>query len=436
MKNKEINLSSSTLDNSMIEPEDEGFEEKLKRKKAEEEKGKEKSEKKGLKKKIDNFKIWWGKAPIYKKILVTGVPAILMLGGSIFFVYQIIYGPKTTTPKLINIDTEYLAPKTKKSGMEFSQILLKEPSIPRTEESPINGRLFTKEEMEELKERRPVAVMINNNPDARPTSNLSQADLMFETLVEGGATRILAIYWSREPNKVGTIRSARQYYLEWLSPFDPLFIYDGFASSDDPKTDAGGNISRYSIKSVNTVGAWRVNDRLAPHNEYSSPISAWEYAEKQGWGGFPTIEPWKFKKDEKNDNRGDRFEASVNFADNNLYNISWEYDKNSNQYLRKIAGQNDIDLETGQQLSAKNVVIQEVKIEGPVDEYARLIIETIDSGNARILMDGKVINGTWEKKNRTSRTKYFDSSGEEIHFNRGLTWIVAISQLDTRVNIT
>ena len=84
--------------------------------------------------------------------------------------------------------------------------------------------------------------MINNHSVARPQSGLNSADLVYETLVESGITRYLAIFWSEAPKKVGPIRSARQYYLEWLSPYDPLFIYDGCASSLDPRVNACGNI--------------------------------------------------------------------------------------------------------------------------------------------------------------------------------------------------
>ncbi len=430
MKNKEINLSSNTLEDSINRVIDE---KKVGEEKKEKKVGKFRMKIRNIKKKL---KDWWIKRPKYQKVLLIVIPALLILAGSIFFVYQVIFGPKNTTPRLINIQEAFLAPKDLKSENLFKEIYLKEPSIPRTEESPINGRLFTKDEMEELEERRPIAVIINNNPLARPTSNISQADLMFETLVEGGSTRMLAIYWSRDPGKVGTIRSARQYYLEWLLPFDPLFIYDGFASSSDPKVDAGGNIRRYNIKSIYTRGAWRVQDRVAPHNEYSSTTKTWEYAtEVKGWDEFPDVEAWEFKKDIGRDDRTDRFRAKVMFGNDSNYDVNWEYDKNTNMYLRSVGGSQDLDLETGQQLTAKNVIIQEVKIESSGDKYHRLIINTIGSGRVKILMDGKVIDGTWEKSDKSSRTKYFDNERNEIELNRGLSWIQAVGHLDTNFDI-
>ncbi len=431
MKNKEINLSSASLDEKVDPPKPE--KEEIVEKKQAKSRFAFVEKIKDLK---NNFLTWWKAAPKRTKILTIAIPALLIMGASAFFFYYTIFGPRTRAPELISIDTNYIAPKLEKDFKDgFRFLTLANPSVPRTEESPINGRLFTREEMEELEKRRPIAAIINNHVQARPTSNLSKADLVFETLVESGITRFLAIYWSNDPNKIGPIRSVRQYHLEWLSPFDPLFVYDGFASSSNPKVDARGNINRYAIKSIYTAGAWRVSDRVAPHNEYSSTIKTWEIGQERGWEGLPEIESWIFKNDEPLENRNDRFKGSIAFSNSPQYETVWEYDKSTNRYYRSIGGVADKDLETGQQISAKNIVIQEVPIEGPVDEYSRLIITTTGSGSAAILQDGKVIYGQWRKDDRTSRTRYYDNNNQEIEFNRGLTWISPVRQLQQNFDI-
>ncbi len=434
MKHKEINLSSASLDKV------EEFEQNVLEEKPPEENEEVKKKKINLKEKIkelkEKFLTWWKAAPKHVKILTIAIPALLILGGSIFFFYYTIYGPRNRPPELISIDTNYIAPKTQPNLLDgFRFLSLASPALPRTEESPINGRLFTREEMEELKKKRPVAVIVSNHTEARPTSNLSQADLVYEALVEGGITRFVAIYWSREPNKVGPIRSVRQYYIEWISPFDPMFIYDGFAISSDPKVDAAGNLIKYDIKRIYTSGAWRVGDRVAPHNEYSSVAKAVEIGRDRGWDQFPEIETWQFKSDAPLDNRSESFKAKVSFSNSDNYAPIWEYNKDTNLYYRSIGGRADIDLETNQQITAKNVIIQEVKVQGPVDNYNRLIITTTGEGSAAILQDGKVIYGKWKKADRTSRTKFYDNSGNEIEFNRGLTWISPVRQIQGNFDI-
>lgn len=305
----------------------------------------------------------------------------------------------------------------------------------------MNGVLFTKEEMEEMLDRRPVAVMIDNHADARPQSGINSADIVFEALAEGGITRYMAIFWSEAPEKVGPIRSARNYFLEWLSPYDPVFIHDGCASSSNSDADACTHLYTYSIKDISTYGAWRWNDgtRISPHNEYSSVTNAWNYAATLDWNEFPDVKSWSFKSDgnTKDTTEADKVKIVFHQRLNNsgAYDVIWTYDADTNTYLRKVGGEIDIDQETGTQIWAKNIVVQEVETEDAGDGTAHIITETVGSGNAVFLIDGKEIEGTWEKKTRTSIISYYDSEGNEIQFNRGRIWIEMLSTTDGSFDI-
>ena len=310
--------------------------------------------------------------------------------------------------------------------------LLSAPHEPRSEESPLNGLLFTNAEITEMKKRRPIAVMINNHIEARPQSALNSADIVYETNAESGITRFLAFYWSdTTPAKVGSIRSLRQYYLEWLSEYDPILIHDGCAQTNNPLTNACGNVYSYGIKDIATYGAWRYNDgrRFAPHNEYSSLTKAWEYAEKLGWNNFPEIESWKFKKDEPNTSSASKvlikFSTEVP-ANGNTYYATWVYDSTRNVYLRYTGDIAHIDQETNEQVYTKNLIIQRVKMMSAGDDKGRVIITTIGSGDAVFFIDGNVTYGTWSKTSRTARTHYYDSNGDEIKLNRGRVWVSAV----------
>jgi hypothetical protein len=370
-----------------------------------------------------------------KGILIISAIALVTILGLAFFYYFGIYryNPKPKDEDIITINESHIL--TKNEPQTFARLLLDNPEQPRTEESPVNGLLFTKTEMDELMQRRPVAAMVSNHAKARPQSSLNSADIVYETLVESGITRYMAIFWSQGPQKVGSIRSARQYYLEWLSPYDPIYIHDGCASTDDPRTNACGNIYSYNIKDISTAGSWRWNDgvRYAPHNEYSSVLTAWEYAEDRGWEGFPSdFESWKFKNDLDQIYREEGKKYEITFH-NRLYNAGgynaiWEYDLTTNSYKRWIGGNPDIDQETNTQVYAKVVVVQETDLTPSYDSKGRVIIDTIGQGEATILMDGREINGSWEKDNRMDRTTFYDDDGDEIEFNRGRIWVTAIAQ--------
>ncbi len=363
-------------------------------------------------------------------ILVT-LGVLLLMGIGLFYYFGIYKSKPYAKPStIINLGNGYILSQYIDS-VPFD-IPIPTPVEPKTEVSPINGLLFTKTELKELEKRRPVAVMINNHSDARPQSGLNSADVVFEALAEGGITRYLAIFWSEAPAKVGPIRSARQYYLEWLSPYDPLYIYDGCADTDNPKTDACGNVYAYNIKKIATIGAWRWNDgvRYAPHNEYSSLFTAWEYAEEKNWDSMPDIEAWKFKKDASTQDRGLKSKINITFHErlNNsgLYDSVWTYDSKTNSYYKETGGKIHIDQESGAQIYAKNLILQEIEYTPSYDNKGRIILTTIASGSTTYLIDGKITTGTWKKTSRTDRTTYYDSDGKEIEFNRGRVWISII----------
>ncbi|PKN02602.1 hypothetical protein CVU76_01005 [Candidatus Dojkabacteria bacterium HGW-Dojkabacteria-1] len=374
-----------------------------------------------------------------KLLLITS--AVLLVFGIAAFYYFGIYKAKPfkNPSEIINLNSEYLISQAVASSLTNLPSVI--PQEPRTEVSPINGLLFTKTEMNKLKGRRPVAVMINNHAEARPQSGLNSADIVYETLAESGITRYLGIFWSEAPAKVGPIRSARQYYLEWLSPYDPLFIYDGCADTDNPKTDACGNISSYNIKKIATIGAWRWNDgrRYAPHNEYSSITNAWEYGQKMNWDSFPTVKAWKFKNDAVVSERGTKTKINITFHqrinNNGLYDTVWTYDPKTNSYLLQTGKQASLDQETNTQVFAKNVVIQEVSMMPSYDDSGRIIQDTIGEGKAVFLIDGKILEGTWKKISRLDRTVYYYSDGNEVQFNRGRIWINALSRSEGKFAI-
>ena len=371
------------------------------------------------------------------------VVAVLTLVGILLFYYFGIYKLKPTPlNKVFTFDEMFVS--SYPIGKIFAKdlVLLSKPEEPKTEESPLNGLLFSKTDMDKIMQRRPVAVMINNHADARPQSGLNSADIVIEANAESGITRHLGIFWSKAPEKVGPIRSLRQYYLEWLNEFDPILIHDGCADTDDPRTNACGNVYTYGIKNIMTLGAWRMNDgrRFSPHNEYSSITNAWEYGVKMNWNSFPsTIQSLEFKRDADIADRGERTVVKTIFhtslTNNFLYDALWTYDKSTNGYFRKVGGQADMDQETNTQVNAKVVIIQEVKMVQAGDDKGRVIITTIGEGDAVILQDGKIVNGKWKKDSRTDRTKYYDTSGKAIQFNRGRIWIAMIPHSDGKFDI-
>lgn len=329
-----------------------------------------------------------------------------------------------------------------------------DPSIPRTEECVINGTKQTANAKKYWDARRPLAVMIENHQESRPQSGLSSADVVYEAVAEGGITRFMGVYYcggNFELNdiQVGPVRSARTYYLDWLSEYDALYAHVGGANTPGP-ANALGQIIDYKIKDLNqfSIGFptfWRDYQRLGravatEHTMYSTTKKLWDVGDKKGWGvadattgvrwdkGFT---PWKFKNDAAG---GDVKNITVNFWESQGdYKVEWGYDANCNCYLRKNGGQPHNDLNTNKQLGPKVVIVRYMTESRANDGYennAHMLYGNkgpqTPSGEALIFQDGKVTKGTWNKKNRLSREVFMDASGKEIELNRGQIWLQAV----------
>jgi len=150
-----------------------------------------------------------------------------------------------------------------------------DPSLPRTEVCPINGKLYTKQEKDIWSARRPLAVMIENHEESRPQSGLSKADVVYEAVAEGGITRFMGIFYcgiAAETVNLAPVRSAREYYLPWVLEYDALYNHVGGAGlcNDDTVDDRAKalcHIQQYKVKDMDQFGisfptCFRNYDRL------------------------------------------------------------------------------------------------------------------------------------------------------------------------------
>lgn len=331
-----------------------------------------------------------------------------------------------------------------------------DPSVPRDQMCPLDGVMYTQKEADVYDKRRPLAIMVENSEDARPQSSLSRADIVYEALAEGWITRFMGVFYCNTPFEnmsVAPIRSARTYFIDWVSEYDALYNHVGGANRlgdnatrTDPRADALGQIDKYGIKDMDEFGigfpdCFRNPDRLGrpvatEHQMVCFTENLYKVAEKKGWtnvdeDGVPwdkNFQPWKFKDDAKQADFGKVDNIKFVFSPGyDKYDVGWKFDPKTDSYKRSNGGVAHLDNESKEQMTAKNVVAQFMKFQGSVDANAHVLYGTIGSGKAVIFQDGKAIVGTWSKPSRISRTKFFDSKGQEIQFNRGPIWIEAVA---------
>lgn len=336
-----------------------------------------------------------------------------------------------------------------------------DPSLPKTEECPLNGTLYSVQQKKWWEKHAPLGVMIENHENARPQSGLSSADVIYEAVAEGGITRFLAVFYCQDAGEVGPIRSARTYFLDFISEYGnyPLYAHVGGANQPGP-ADALSQIDRYGWSAYNDMNQfsigfptfWRDYDRLGhpadtEHTMYSTTAKLLQFASTRGITNVDSqtgkqwdtnFVPYSFKDDAALSKRPVSQTIHVeHWSGYKQYFIDWIYDKTTNLYKRNIGGVPHIDRNTNKQLTTKNIVLLSMVESHANDGYENnqhLLYKDKGTGKARIFMDGKEILGTWRKDSRTARTLLFDQSGNPIKFDRGTIWF-EILPTDATVNV-
>lgn len=283
--------------------------------------------------------------------------------------------------------------------------------------SPLTG---VKVSSEKATTQAVTAIMIENSPDARPQSGLKQAGVVYEAVAEGGITRFLALYQESKPSLVGPVRSVREYYVDWLTPYQASVAHVG-GSYNALKLVRNGSY-RDIDQFFNAGSYWRATDRYAPHNVYTN-FSRLDALNKSK--GYTTSKFTGFPR--TNGKAADKPTATsikINIS-SGLYNTSYTYDKKNNRYLRYLAGAPHNDREKGQ-LTPSVVIAMHVDMKLVFEDGYREQITTTGSGKATIFQNGIAQNVTWRKKSRTAQLEFLDKSGKAVDLVRGQTWIAAV----------
>ena len=358
--------------------------------------------------------------------------------------------------------TVFTSPLSEGEEGEFSgRKALVEITGAQTESCPLNGAKYTKVERKIWETRRPLAVMVENHLESRPQSGLSDADIIYEAVAEGGITRFMALFYCQAAayeSIIGPIRSARTYFLDWASEYNqPLYVHVGGANTPGP-ANALGQINSYGWSGENDLNQfsigfptfWRDYERLGhtvatEHTMYSTTEKLWSVAEKRGYTDvdpdnqdwLDDFQAWQFAKKEADlEDRGTVNQISYNFWDDEAYQVVWQYDQTNNLYSRANNGQPHKDLNTDQQLTAKNIVVQFMTERRANDGYpgnVHLLYGTTGQGKALVFKDGQAIKANWSKTNRQSKTVFTDAQGKKIDFNQGRIWF-SILPVNTEVD--
>lgn len=284
---------------------------------------------------------------------------------------------------------------------------------------------------------RPYAIMINNVAGARKLqSGLQDAYLIYEMMVEGGITRYLALFLDQNTERIGSIRSARHYYLDYALENDAIYVHHGYSPQAREDWNALG-VDRIEVNDIAT--GWR--DKSASKTYEFTLFSSIEKLNK-GLGS---------KRTERNNDlllnySADEVDLSqlegaipankLNIKYSGNTNNNYVYDKDNKFYLRSVNNKSQDDYVTGKQLTVKNIIVYSIKYSGiSGDDKGRQTIDNIGEGNGYYISNGYAIPITWSKKSRKSQTIYRYNNGQEITVNDGNTFIQIVPESGS-INIT
>lgn len=278
----------------------------------------------------------------------------------------------------------------------------------------------------EMATNRPVAVIFNNTKVAVPQSGISQADVIYEAPMEGGDVRLLGIFQDYSNlEKIGSVRSARTYFIAFMLEYDAIFAHYGKAWTCEYLLNESFVDHMDGTAGEGKTVYYRTSDRKAPHNAYTSTEGINAGIQLKG---FTTTHKADYKDhfrfaDKKNPNMLNDGVAAGYVKPGYAINKSWfEYNSEEGVYNRYQFEGPHIDEMNGKQLTCKNIIIQYVPYT-IYDGSSYLNLNVWDGGTGKYITNGKAIDITWKKDSQYGATRYYDASGEEIILNPGKTWV-------------
>lgn len=326
-------------------------------------------------------------------LIVIGLAALLAMK---FFLY-----PENSESNVANIE-------------EPMNTVVEEPVIEEKKVQIWNG------------DSRSIAVMIDNVGEAIPQAGLNEAAIIYEVTVEGGLTRLLAVFKDikDETETIGPVRSARPVFIDYALENNSIFVHFGYSDLARKEIDQQkiiNNINGLVADSVFT----RSKEKRAPHNAITNMQKMLVYAQNKNYKMTSDKRSvLNYVVDEVELEEG-QLANTVNIPYTSSYKVSFKYNEETKLYERYVNNKVQRDWVTDEIRTAKNVIVTFARNYSTDEEngYGRQKIENIGKLKGYYITDGKTIDITCEKTSRSTPTVYKDMEGNEIEVNDGNTYI-------------
>lgn len=270
--------------------------------------------------------------------------------------------------------------------------------------------------------RRPIAIMLSGDPETRPLSGISEADMIFEMPVTpSGINRFMAVFQCGEPTEVGSIRSAREDFIPLAAGFNAIYAHWGGEREALAKLDGHVIDNIDGLKFDGTV-FYRKKGVPMPHNGFTNLDRLTEQAKKFKYSLENKFTGYKHEdKEQVKSLNNIAEEIIVDYP--SPYNVKWIYDSASAKYKRLRSDKPETDRNTSEQIWVKTVIVLKTGWKYQSKDYMR--VDTQGSGEIMVYQGGVVQSGRWEKSASSldSKLYFYDNDGKEIVFLPGNKWV-------------
>ncbi len=269
--------------------------------------------------------------------------------------------------------------------------------------------------------QRSVAIMVNNISHAQKVqTGLNDADIVYETEVEGGITRLLAVFKDfKNVTQVGTVRSARYVYIDLAAGHNAIYAYHGINKAyAKPHLDAVDSI----VVGENNGGGRVSNGLATEHTLYAYGDKIWESIEKKFDTTLKSEEaPFASFADEKTPVKLELTANSVTVPFSSSYKSTFKYNEETGRYTRYFKETERKDYKTGESVTVKNVFVLNTDISYYSDNYCRNV--DLTSGSGYYFVNGTYQKIKWSKGNASSSFTFTNEDGSPLTVNPGNSWI-------------
>ncbi|MCL2202346.1 MAG: DUF3048 domain-containing protein [Defluviitaleaceae bacterium] len=288
--------------------------------------------------------------------------------------------------------------------------------------------------------RRPIAVVINNLHGALPQSGIASADIIYEVLVEGDVTRLVAVFQSEWPEKIGPVRSARDYLVDFALNHDGVFIHHGESPNSHLRWPFL-NGARIDGGRWETRGFWR--DRNYPEWARNSGRRALEHSSYTGGGHIANILEsqsirhytqdaggFTFCEDIQEGYAGEALRFTVPFSTH--YARTFIFDPETGHYAVAYRHGPTMDEYTAQPVFVRNILVKMTQVRVIANDRAgRRTVATVGEGDGYLFNGGTYRPVRWATQSHTAPLRWYNPDGTPLVLLPGPTWINVLQNTAT-----